>query len=215
MNELFWDDAQGGYYMGLSSDEGPLITRPRSPMDGALPSGNAVAVNALARYWHMTGDMATAQRISEVANGFSGLLAKSPSAFPFMIIGLESYTRNQNDYVQYAAQGKVRVEMRCKGSHVDLYLDIADGWHINGHTTDTTLTATEVTGTGIIDCCYPQGVERELEFTGADDEIVKGTFYDGNVVISLELATAGSISLTLQACDHSRCLVPETLVFHR
>ena len=215
MNELFWDDEQGGYYMGLSSDEGPLITRPRSPMDGALPSGNAVAVSVLARYWHMTGDMATAQRISEVANGFSGLLAKSPSAFPFMIIGLESYTRNQNDYVQYAAQGKVRVEMRCKGSHVDLYLDIADGWHINGHTTDTTLTATEVTGTGIIDCYYPQGVERELEFTGSDNEIVKGTFYDGNVAISLELATAGSISLTLQACDHSRCLVPETLVFHR
>ena len=44
--DLFWDDAQGGFYF-TSDDHEELLARAKDPVDSALPSGNAVAASNL------------------------------------------------------------------------------------------------------------------------------------------------------------------------
>ena len=46
MNQLFWDDKNGGFYFTLANQK-HLVVRTKNPYDSALPSGNAVAANNL------------------------------------------------------------------------------------------------------------------------------------------------------------------------
>jgi uncharacterized protein len=55
MIELFWDDENGGFYF-TASDHEELIVREKEVYDGALPSGNSVAVSQLLRLAQLTGD---------------------------------------------------------------------------------------------------------------------------------------------------------------
>ncbi|MCB1647621.1 MAG: thioredoxin domain-containing protein, partial [Pseudomonadales bacterium] len=47
MSDLFEDKQEGGFYLSRQDEATPLITRPRSPMDGAMASGNSVALSGL------------------------------------------------------------------------------------------------------------------------------------------------------------------------
>src|SRR6185503_8940779 len=61
----FWNAEDGGvFYMTPHDDPEPLIHRPESHHDGAMPSGAAVAVAGLVRLAHVAGD-AAAQDIAE------------------------------------------------------------------------------------------------------------------------------------------------------
>ncbi len=55
MQELFWDTADGGFYLSSPDGDAPLA-RTKSTEDGALPSVNAVALYNLLRLHHLTGD---------------------------------------------------------------------------------------------------------------------------------------------------------------
>ncbi len=53
----FWDAEDGGvFYMTAHDDPEPLIHRPESHHDGAMPSGAAVACAGLVRLGHVSGD---------------------------------------------------------------------------------------------------------------------------------------------------------------
>ena len=57
MTGLFWDDKNGGFYF-TSHDAEELITRHKEIYDGAIPSGNSVAMLNLLRIGRITGDAA-------------------------------------------------------------------------------------------------------------------------------------------------------------
>jgi uncharacterized protein YyaL (SSP411 family) len=55
MLEQFEDRASGGFYF-VSHDHEHLVQRPKSGQDGATPSGNGIAAQALQRLGHITGE---------------------------------------------------------------------------------------------------------------------------------------------------------------
>jgi len=57
MNGKFWDDKNGGYYIGQEEAAGAkLPTRPKAIYDNAAPTGNSLALKSLVQLWNRTGE---------------------------------------------------------------------------------------------------------------------------------------------------------------
>jgi uncharacterized protein YyaL (SSP411 family) len=205
MNDLFWDQDGAGYFLSRESEDGPLITRPKSPMDGATPSANSLAISALVQYWLATKDVMAEQKVAQTASAFSGLMVKSPFAFSYMIVALQDYLEGQRGVIQFAAEGKVRVERRHVENGALLEIAIESGWHINANETLDHLVPTRVVGKDF-SVQYPDGISRKLAFVEAPFELYEGE-------LSIIVHGSGPFTVELQACDNSRCLAPEKLVF--
>ena len=84
MDELFWDDQSGGYFM-TADDAEELIVRAKKLYGGAIPSGNSVAIANLGRLHRITGDASYRGRAEETLQSFAGEIARSPSSFPMAL----------------------------------------------------------------------------------------------------------------------------------
>ena len=79
MLELFWDRERGGLFL-YGSDSEQLIMRPKDVYDGALPSGNSVALYNMLRLSRMTGDSQTEERAGKIIDTFGGEVAHNPNS---------------------------------------------------------------------------------------------------------------------------------------
>ncbi len=86
--EHFWDGSSGGFFF-TADDSEDLIHRSKEIYDGAVPSGNAVAMSNLLRLGRITGNPSLEQKASELANAFSGIIARSPSNHTQLMIALD------------------------------------------------------------------------------------------------------------------------------
>jgi uncharacterized protein YyaL (SSP411 family) len=78
MNRHFRDGNTGGYY--FTPDEGEdLIARQKEIYDGAIPSGNSVAMLNLIRLARITGSHEMENQAEEIVRTFSGSVRKSPA----------------------------------------------------------------------------------------------------------------------------------------
>ncbi|MBX6351689.1 MAG: thioredoxin domain-containing protein [Thermoflavifilum sp.] len=77
MDALFWDEADGGYFL-CGSDAEALLARPKVDEDGALPSGNAVTAWNLVRIARLTGDSAWADLAERELRTFSRRISEYP-----------------------------------------------------------------------------------------------------------------------------------------
>ncbi len=77
----------GGLYFTADDAEG-LLVRPMDAYDGAMPSGNSVAMMNLIRLSRMTGDTILAQRAANIGKAFSREASRMPSAFAYMMSAL-------------------------------------------------------------------------------------------------------------------------------
>ncbi len=80
----FRDAEQGGFFLA-PDDALDLIVRSKEVYDGALPSGNSVAVLNLLRLARMTGDTTLEERAVETLRAFAGELRKAASAHTQML----------------------------------------------------------------------------------------------------------------------------------
>jgi len=64
-NAHYWDEDGKGYFLG-ADDTGDVITRTKSLHDNAVPSGNGVMAEVLARLFHLTGDDRYRNRIDQL-----------------------------------------------------------------------------------------------------------------------------------------------------
>ncbi|NYT02857.1 MAG: thioredoxin domain-containing protein [Methanosarcinales archaeon] len=88
MVEHFWDRKDGGFYFSpLHGEE--LILRPKEVYDGALPSGNAVAMMDLLRLGRITGRTELEERASRLAEAFSGQVDRTPMAYCHLLSALD------------------------------------------------------------------------------------------------------------------------------
>lgn len=78
MADLFFDDENGGYFLYGKDDE-PLISRPKETDDGAMPSGNAVALGVLILLDHLTGEIRWHELVQKQTAFFSGYLSDFPA----------------------------------------------------------------------------------------------------------------------------------------
>ncbi len=231
MLERFWDREHGGFFMSDPSADAHLIARPKSPTDGAIPSGNSVAVRALAQLsartgGRRTGEAAYRDRASAALAAFADSLERHPSGHAYMLTGLDELLHGGAGRRQYGGRGVVRASAgleRDDGSlRLAVDLEIGDGWHVNAHRPlSDELIATELSvgeGRGewslrAVD--YPAGERVRLGFQAEPLRV-----YQGRVRLAADLegtaaSSAGpvvSVRLRFQACDDKVCLRPEEMV---
>jgi len=88
MFRLFWDEGAGGFYFS-GKDAEKLISRAKETYDGAIPSGNSVAVLSLLRVGRLTMDREMETWASSTMDAFSVQVAKQPSGFGQMMMALD------------------------------------------------------------------------------------------------------------------------------
>ncbi|MBW2645392.1 MAG: thioredoxin domain-containing protein [Deltaproteobacteria bacterium] len=84
----FWDDKGGGFYLTADDDEN-LPVRPKEIYDGALPSGNSVAMLNLLRLGRITGRYDLEEKAVRIGRTFSRAIAHSPSAHTQLMIAVD------------------------------------------------------------------------------------------------------------------------------
>jgi uncharacterized protein YyaL (SSP411 family) len=94
----FWDDKNGGFYFTATEGENLLI-RQKEIYDGAIPSGNSVALLNLLRLSRLTGNTTYEQRASELIDYFSSSIIKSPSVFAQFLSGMYFYFGTSEEIV--------------------------------------------------------------------------------------------------------------------
>lgn len=85
----FLDQKSGGFYLTSSSAE-KLPARWKDVYDGAIPSGNSVALNVMNTLYHFTGKTVFLEMSSDIIDAFSGNINKAPFAHSFFLSSMES-----------------------------------------------------------------------------------------------------------------------------
>jgi len=84
----FEDNKQGGFFL-TAHDAETLLVRPKEVYDGALPSGNSVALLNLLRLARLTGSSVLEGKAQKTANAFAGIVSKAPASFAHFMIGVD------------------------------------------------------------------------------------------------------------------------------
>jgi hypothetical protein len=88
MLKHFWDDDVGGFY--LTPDDGEnLFVRKKEIYDGAIPSGNSVAMLSLLRLGRMTANSNLEQQAAKIGRAFSGNVKQAPLAYTQLMVALD------------------------------------------------------------------------------------------------------------------------------
>jgi uncharacterized protein YyaL (SSP411 family) len=224
MNRLFWDEKTGGYFMNTDTETIATMARPKDSADGAIPSGNAVALHVLAHLAQRTGDESYRRTANALLAVFATPVNRNPTGYSYMLRGVQQLTYGAAGPQQYAARGAVRVDAevrtRQQTRRLTIELTIRPGWHINAHETlqdDLIPTVVEL-NTRVPewrsgDLSYPQPILKTLNF---QRQVL--ALYEGQVRITMDLQQTDPavpvppilpVALRLQACDDSVCLPPE------
>lgn len=84
----YWDNQRGGFY--FTSDKGEeLITRTKEIYDGAVPSGNSVAMSNLLRLGRITANTDFEKKAAQIAKTFSESVRMAPSAHTMLMQALD------------------------------------------------------------------------------------------------------------------------------
>tara|TARA_B100001175_G_scaffold120459_1_gene102495 strand:+ start:55 stop:597 length:543 start_codon:yes stop_codon:yes gene_type:complete len=77
MIELFWDDKRGSFFATKSKDS-DVIVRQKNLLDGAIPSGNSVALYGLQKIASYSND----KKMHDIASKLSSQLGQMAKKFP-------------------------------------------------------------------------------------------------------------------------------------
>ena len=88
MVDRFLDANRGGFFFSAAG-KADLIVRQREVYDGAVPSGNSVALYNLVRLARLTGRPDYEKLVSDTASAFSRQVASQPAAFTFFLSALD------------------------------------------------------------------------------------------------------------------------------
>ncbi|MAF96168.1 MAG: thioredoxin domain-containing protein [Rhodospirillaceae bacterium] len=87
-NAYYWDDDGKGYFLGADDTE-DVIARTKAAHDNAVPSGNGVMAEVLARLFHITGEDEHRQRAERLFQAIAGKEAEQISRQPALMNAFE------------------------------------------------------------------------------------------------------------------------------
>lgn len=96
--DQFWDDRQGGFFF-TSKDHEPLIARYKPSADQSIPSGNAVAAQALLRLFYLTGAPSYFEMGEKTLQFFSEAMEDNVFAAGSLIAAADYYLRKPKEIV--------------------------------------------------------------------------------------------------------------------
>jgi uncharacterized protein YyaL (SSP411 family) len=235
----FADTREGGFF-STAGDHESLLARPKDPFDGALPSGNSVAIRNLVALAAATGEKRYLDMAGQALDAFSATLAENAGALPLMLVALDEYLDARPAPAAVAAApanelpgGPTVIEATAApapgaviaaGGELDVIvtLVIKDGWHVYANPTGadflipTTLTLTPGGPATLAAVRYPAGTAK-LATPGSTDT---ASVYEGKVKLTARVrldaqARPGPLALSLkvgyQACNDRACLAPASL----
>ncbi|MFW6102247.1 MAG: thioredoxin domain-containing protein [Chloroflexota bacterium] len=88
MARHFWDEDGGGLYL-TPDDAESLFVRKKEIYDGAIPSGNSVAMLNLLRLGRMTANSGLEEKAAKIGRAFSGSVKQLPSAYTQLMVALD------------------------------------------------------------------------------------------------------------------------------
>ena len=88
MQQRFWDEEHGGFYLTDVHGEN-LIVRPKEIYDGAIPSGNAAALLVLLRLGRLTGEAHWEAAAAALLRWAAAQVRQHPSGFTALLCGLD------------------------------------------------------------------------------------------------------------------------------
>ncbi|MFX0038830.1 MAG: thioredoxin domain-containing protein [Promethearchaeota archaeon] len=87
-NEDFWDKNIGGFFF-TSKDSEQLLTKQKEIYDGAIPSGNSIAMLNLLRLSYITGDHELEEKADKLLRVFSEKIKANPLAYTQFLIAID------------------------------------------------------------------------------------------------------------------------------
>jgi uncharacterized protein YyaL (SSP411 family) len=88
LTDKFWDSENGGFFFTAADGEN-LIIRQKEIYDGALPSGNAIAMWNMLRLGRMTGNTELLELAWQTGSAFFGTVKQSPAAYAQLMVALD------------------------------------------------------------------------------------------------------------------------------
>ncbi|KDE54824.1 thioredoxin [Methanoculleus sp. MH98A] len=83
----YWDCNEGGFF--FAPDGADIPVRQKPVYDGAIPSGNSVAMHALFALGRMTANLELEETAERIRRVFAGTVSESPTACSHFLTGLE------------------------------------------------------------------------------------------------------------------------------
>jgi len=230
MQSLFWDETSGGYFMSIAGGGEPAATpimgRPKDLNDGATPSGNAVALHALARLARRPAGkdeyFLANTRANALQSTFAQAINQHPAAFTYLLRAARIHRSGESGALNYAAHGALRIDAHTEtdagGLELVVELRIQPGWHVNAHeplSADLVPTVLQMaeddSAWKLAEVNYPEPTTKALGFQSEDLAL-----YESSVRLSARLTPLDGnssrllrVKLGLQACDDRICLPPE------
>ncbi|MBI3186590.1 MAG: thioredoxin domain-containing protein, partial [Gammaproteobacteria bacterium] len=129
MTDLFWDKKNGGFYISQARTAGPMIIRSQSASDGAIASGNSVALLAMVALNQRASSFTLQNQIDKQILRYSSRLMQAPYDLSVMLTGIGEYQHPRPAYVQYAGAGHVKMSATLQvnnssGSQLNVELKI-------------------------------------------------------------------------------------------
>jgi uncharacterized protein YyaL (SSP411 family) len=88
MIDLFWDKRDGGFYFTGKGNE-TLVAQSKDVYDGALPSGNSIALLNFLRLSRMTGNQGFEAMAQKLFQAFAGKVRRHPIAYTQFLSGCD------------------------------------------------------------------------------------------------------------------------------
>jgi hypothetical protein len=233
MNQLFWDESDGGYFR-TAADRDVVLTRVKVTEDSAVPSGNSTAALALVRLAQLTGNSSYSERAGRTLAAFAGPVTRAPTRWPRMVRALGEYL--EAGFSEQALAVRVVLEpdvVRAMAVpqhekvpaggmlQIDVPFEVDRQWHIYANPSSspqfppTTLQiSTELPLQDLV-VQYPRAQVYQPDGT---NESVAVYNERGRIRVSARVDPAApsgraEIQLTLQyqACNDERCMAPKTI----
>jgi len=223
MIKRFHDTAHGGFFMADAGNA--LFANPKSLNDSALPSGNSVAIIALASLALRTGDLSYQDRANEALQAISPPPGENIFSSASLYKALDRLIHGEIGKYQYGARGAVKASADIKNVKGDKYIEVklqlADNWHINAQQSrakDIIPTSIRIdmdySAAKLNKIIYPESVSKIFSFIDTPLQV-----YEGNVILrgsldvddSARLNNIVPIIIQFQACNDQVCLAPEQL----
>ena len=96
MEQLFWDEEEGGFFLTPAGYDAALV-RPKELWDQAVPSGNGVAAITLWRLSFLTGEDRWRVRTSELLAAFVGQMTRNPWGTASLLLAVDLYHRGPKE----------------------------------------------------------------------------------------------------------------------
>ena len=89
MLKFFWDEKGGGGLFFTPNDGEDLIVRKKEIYDGAIPSGNAVAMLNMLRLARFTANSRLEERSAQIERAFSKVVIQFPSGYTQFMVAVD------------------------------------------------------------------------------------------------------------------------------